>query len=140
MIGIIKRINHKFLKGSRKNQEQWRLNQLDLKSEIDPAQKKAMKTINQIPSVCRYCRHYTPQGHRGGICQKLSAPVKGYWEACSLGDLPFLPNLESLDTITLLESSDFQKVRAIPATSSDSPVEVEITLEEPQRSQTLINN
>lgn len=99
-----------------------------------------MKTINQIPSVCRYCRHYTPQGHRGGICKKLSAPVKGYWEACSLANLPFLPSWESIDTITLLKTPDFQTVKTTSETSFHSEVEVEITLENPQKSQTLVNN
>lgn len=35
-------------------------------------------------SVCRYCRHYTPEGQRGGTCKMLDVAVKSEWKACSL--------------------------------------------------------
>jgi len=50
-----------------------------------------MATHHNLPSICKYCRHYFFKGRRGGICQKLEVPVQANWEACSLADYPFLP-------------------------------------------------
>ncbi len=99
-----------------------------------------MRTTNKLPSVCKYCRHYSHQGRREGFCQKLSAPVGGNWHACSLAKSPFLPTWETLETLPLLESSSLETVQPIPQTSSYSEVTVEVTFEESQRSQTLVNN
>ena len=43
-----------------------------------------MKTTPYKTSACRYCRHYEPEGHRGGMCQQLGVLVQGSWKACSL--------------------------------------------------------
>jgi hypothetical protein len=56
-----------------------------------------MKSINTLTSACRYCRHYQPEGRRGGICQQLSAPVQACWKACSLAVPAFAPAWESLE-------------------------------------------
>ena len=56
-----------------------------------------MKPINPLTSACRYCRHYQPEGRRGGTCQKLSAPVQSGWKACSLAIPAFAPTWESLE-------------------------------------------
>lgn len=40
---------------------------------------------------CRCCRYYAPEGRRGGQCQKLGAPVRGSWKACSLIVPSFTP-------------------------------------------------
>jgi len=86
-----------------------------------------MKTTNHLPSVCRYCRHYSPQGRRGGICQKLSAPVRGDWQACCLANSPFLPTWETWEEITLVENHHFQVVN--PVVAQKSQLEVEVSLE-----------
>ncbi|WP_066424723.1 hypothetical protein [Anabaena sp. 4-3] len=74
-----------------------------------------MKPINCLTSACRYCRHYQPEGRRGGICQKLSAPVQAGWKACNLALPAFAPSWETLedawslpDATPVLNKSDCQ--------------------------------
>ncbi|MBD2209192.1 hypothetical protein H6G64_05410 [Calothrix sp. FACHB-156] len=56
-----------------------------------------MKPNKFLTSACRYCRHYNPEGRRGGMCQQLGAPVQGSWKACSLALPPFAPSWETLE-------------------------------------------
>jgi hypothetical protein len=56
-----------------------------------------MKPIKVLASACRYCRHYQPEGRRGGVCQQLGAPVQATWKACSLALPPFAPSWETLE-------------------------------------------
>lgn len=56
-----------------------------------------MKPIKPLTSACRYCRHYQPEGRRGGMCQQLGSPVQASWKACSLALPPFAPSWESLE-------------------------------------------
>lgn len=56
-----------------------------------------MKPTNSLTSACRYCRHYKPEGRRGGTCQQLGAPVQASWKACSLALPPFAPSWETLE-------------------------------------------
>lgn len=56
-----------------------------------------MKPINCLTSACRYCRHYQPEGRRGGSCQQLGVPVQASWKACSLALPPFAPSWETLE-------------------------------------------
>ena len=56
-----------------------------------------MKPIKSLTSACRYCRHFQPEGRRGGMCQKLSAPVQASWKACSLALPAFAPAWETLE-------------------------------------------
>lgn len=56
-----------------------------------------MKTIKFLTSACRYCRHYQPEGRRGGMCHQLGTPVQASWKACSLALPPFAPSWESLE-------------------------------------------
>lgn len=88
-----------------------------------------MRTTNNFPSACRYCRHYAPQGNRGGMCQKLNAPVRGEWQACSLAHSPFMQTWEVLDTITLLESSSFQAISIAENESSQSKIDIDANKE-----------
>lgn len=88
-----------------------------------------MRTTNHLPSVCRYCRHYSPQGRRGGMCQKLSAPVRGDWQACSLANAPFLPTWETWEEITRLENHRFQVVKPVVAKKTQPEVEVTVEIE-----------
>ena len=56
-----------------------------------------MKLIKRLTSTCRYCRYYQPQGRRGGMCEKLSAPVQGVWKACPFVLAAFAPSWETLE-------------------------------------------
>lgn len=58
-----------------------------------------MKSIKYLTSACRYCRHYNPEGRRGGVCQQLGAPVQASWKACSLAIPPFAPSWETLEDV-----------------------------------------
>ncbi len=58
-----------------------------------------MKTLNFPTSACRYCHYYQPEGRRGGMCQQLSAPVRGSWKACSLAVPAFASSLERIAVI-----------------------------------------
>ena len=64
-----------------------------------------MKSIQIFTSACRNCRHFSPEGRRGGVCQKLGAPVRGSWKACSLAAPPFAPSWESLEDALSLPSA-----------------------------------
>ncbi|GAX36959.1 hypothetical protein [Nodularia sp. NIES-3585] len=56
-----------------------------------------MKPIKSFTSACRYCRHYQPEGRRGGMCQQLGTLVQAGWKACSLAIPPFAPSWETLE-------------------------------------------
>jgi hypothetical protein len=58
-----------------------------------------MKSIKFSASACKYCRHYNPEGRRGGQCQQLGAPVLGSWKACSLALPAFAPSWETLEDV-----------------------------------------
>ena len=64
-----------------------------------------MKSIKFLTSACRYCRHYKPEGRRGGLCQQLGAPVLGSWKACSFALPPFAPTWESLEDVWSLPNA-----------------------------------
>ncbi len=58
--------------------------------------------VSDSPSLsCRHCRYYTPEGRRGGHCQRLNVMVQSGWRACSVAVPPFVPNWESLEEIML---------------------------------------
>jgi len=61
-----------------------------------------MKPIKLLASACRYCRHYQPEGRRGGMCQQLGAPLQATWKACSLALPPFAPSWETLEDAWIL--------------------------------------
>lgn len=68
-----------------------------------------MKETHFLTSACRYCRHYQPEGRRGGFCQTLGVPVESGWKACTLSSPTFETTLEtlekSLEDILHLETS-----------------------------------
>ncbi len=65
----------------------------------------SVNTFMKTPliSACRHCRHYTPEGRRGGICALLSVPVQSQWKACSLAVSPFGAPWENITEIGLWE-------------------------------------
>jgi hypothetical protein len=64
-----------------------------------------MKDPNLITSACRYCRHYHPEGRRGGMCAQLGVQVQAHWESCAFALPPFVTTWEKLNDIVLLETS-----------------------------------
>jgi hypothetical protein len=54
-----------------------------------------MKSSTLPELACRYCKHYAPEGRRGGICGQLDVFVQGQWAACRL----ILPTLNTLDPL-----------------------------------------
>ena len=62
-----------------------------------------LRTFMKTPltSACRHCRHYTPEGRRGGVCDLLSVPVQSQWKACSLAVSPFGASWENIEEIGL---------------------------------------
>jgi hypothetical protein len=61
-----------------------------------------MDTRSCQPSCCSRCRHYTPEGRRGGHCSQLGVPVQSGWSACSLGVPVFMAAVPALDPLELL--------------------------------------
>jgi len=66
-----------------------------------------MKT--PLTSACRHCRHYTPEGRRGGVCALLSVPVQSQWKACSLAVSPFGLSWENIEIGRLQEQTVMQE-------------------------------
>src|SRR4028118_999297 len=54
-----------------------------------------------LTSACGHCRHYTPEGRRGGVCALLGGPVQSQWKACSLAISPFGASWEKIEEIGL---------------------------------------
>lgn len=63
----------------------------------------ALRTFmnTSLTTACRLCRHYTPEGRRGGVCQQLNVSVQSHWKACSLAVSPFGPSWENIEEISL---------------------------------------
>ncbi|MGK7920525.1 MAG: hypothetical protein AB4080_11030 [Trichodesmium sp.] len=68
--------------------------------------------------ACRHCRYYSPEGRRGGVCQKLVTPVESYWKACSLASLPFTASRENLDGIVMWHQQIDQLEVVLPLKSA----------------------
>jgi hypothetical protein len=71
-----------------------------------------MSNSNCQTSACRYCRHFTPEGRRGGNCQQLGVPVRGGWKACSLALPAFAPSWEGLEGLSLWQYQPLTVVEA----------------------------
>lgn len=70
-----------------------------------------LRTFMKTPliSACRHCRHYTPEGRRGGVCSLLSVPVQSQWKACSLAVSPFGLSWENIEIGQLQEQTVMQE-------------------------------
>ncbi len=89
-----------------------------------------MKPIKPLTSACRYCRHYQPEGRRGGMCQQLGAPVQASWKACSFAIAPFAPSWETLEDAWSLPDARPISVSSQSLASENAafvPVETTIT-------------
>ncbi|TVQ45368.1 MAG: hypothetical protein EA365_08000 [Gloeocapsa sp. DLM2.Bin57] len=64
-----------------------------------------MNEPHRITSACRYCRHYCPEGRRGGLCNQLGVEVQANWKSCSFALPPFVTPWEKIQDIVLLENS-----------------------------------
>ncbi len=83
-------------------------------------------------SACRHCRHYTPEGRRGGHCNQFSSLVQGHWTACCLGVPPFAPSWEDISeaiaygaSLNLLKRSSYDNNLTDPMHSIGIPVTAE---------------
>ncbi len=82
-----------------------------------------MKPIKSVTSACRYCRHYQPEGRRGGMCQQLGSLVQAGWKACSLALPPFAPSWETLeDAWDLPDAKRFLGSSNTLATDADNTI------------------
>jgi hypothetical protein len=58
------------------------------------------KNTSEISNaVCRNCRFYQPNGHRGGICEQFNVPVSGAWSTCQLALPAFVPSWKTLEDL-----------------------------------------
>ncbi|MCD8486227.1 MAG: hypothetical protein LRZ84_05650 [Desertifilum sp.] len=73
-----------------------------------------MKALNCTTSACRHCRHFTPEGRRGGHCQQLGVLVRGSWKACSLAMPAFAPSWEGLEGIVLWPANGLNDREVLP--------------------------
>jgi hypothetical protein len=55
-------------------------------------------------AVCRNCRFYEPNGHRGGVCSQFQVPVSGSWSTCKLAMPAFIPNWHVLEDLPMQEA------------------------------------
>jgi hypothetical protein len=56
-------------------------------------------------AVCRNCRFYEPNGHRGGVCSQFQVPVSGSWSTCKLAMPAFVPDWHVLEDLPMQEAS-----------------------------------
>ena len=71
-----------------------------------------MHPQNHTPSICQNCRHYQPEGRRGGVCQMFQTFVQSQWESCSLAQLPFVYYLNTIEG-----EEEFSHTEDIPASA-----------------------
>ena len=64
-----------------------------------------MKPNNHSTSSCRYCRFYSPEGRRGGLCSQLNVSVKADWKSCQLAYPVFGDQWQKHSEIVILEKS-----------------------------------
>lgn len=77
-----------------------------------------MNPSDSTISACRHCRHYVPEGRRGGNCAQLNAFVQGSWKSCSLALPVFAPNWQ-FERIMTLQSEPIERLPVPISNSSD---------------------
>lgn len=83
-----------------------------------------MKTLNFPTSACRLCRHYQPQGRRGGTCEQLGVPVRANWQACSLAIPPFTTSWEKMAVIWQDDTQLIEETFSVSCSLDSSQPEV----------------
>ncbi|MGQ9869880.1 hypothetical protein [Leptodesmis sp.] len=73
--------------------------------------------------LCRHCRYYTPQGRRGGHCNKLNVGVKSQWEACNLVASPFVSTWKDFGDMMLWPQKVLELQEAIMAHTDEATTE-----------------
>lgn len=81
-----------------------------------------MSASSCLASACRYCRHFTPEGRRGGNCQQLGVPVRGNWKACALAMPPFAPSWENSEAIPTWQGKNLMVKETISLERFNVPV------------------
>jgi hypothetical protein len=70
-----------------------------------------MDSLDKSVETCRLCKHYNPEGRRGGVCEKLDVHVKSAWNACTLASHPFDVSSETIDELSsLLHQQIYEKI------------------------------
>ena len=54
------------------------------------AKVKHMRKTQSDVTACRFCKHYNPEGRRGGSCGMLNVTVEAEWHSCNLAVSPFI--------------------------------------------------
>lgn len=67
-------------------------------------------------SSCKSCRHYSPEGRRGGQCAQFGTLVHAGWKACPLAMPAFAPSWETLERFTTVGVP-----AEVPAIAGSSP-------------------
>lgn len=68
-----------------------------------------MKMSSPPISFCRNCQYYSPEGRRGGYCQKLNVSVKSRWNACNFAMPPFVSTWRELESMTVWQQKFIQQ-------------------------------
>lgn len=87
----------------------------DFTSELIPTMDSPILT----PTTCRFCRFYYSEGRRGGTCEKLNVPVRGFWRACPLAAA--IPSREHQPAIATTPSTAANTARASVFFFQDDP-------------------
>ncbi|MCG9885984.1 MAG: hypothetical protein MH825_10505 [Cyanobacteria bacterium] len=83
-------------------------------------------------SSCKSCRHYCPEGRRGGQCAQFGTLVHAGWKACPLAMPAFAPSWETLERFTTVGVPAAAVPAAVPAAAVPTvgvpavPVSVEV--------------
>jgi hypothetical protein len=56
-----------------------------------------MSSLRHLALACQNCRYYTPEGRRGGRCERLDVGVERLWKACALAIPPFATSWEKFE-------------------------------------------
>ena len=57
----------------------------------------SLPSTDYFDSACRCCRHYRPEGRRGGQCGLLGVEVQADWSVCPFAVPPFAPSWERME-------------------------------------------
>ena len=84
---------------------------------------RTMNSSDFFTSACRHCRHYCPEGRRGGHCNRLNVSVQGSWKACSLA-IPIFEPVWDLPVIPVWHSKEVSEEVIASNTPTVQPVEI----------------